>query len=330
MEMISIKMQTQIPLEKPKKEDIKKVSHFFIRENYGTIPSIGEPILKDGKWEVSINANYPRVLFNQIKKMPDKVRFMSFKNLGELTLSDSGQIISKPKYYEIVGSIQQKLKEVKESVEKALIKVAADKFSLLSFPDHMFTPIQDILAWLIVEDTIKLDEFLGNIYDDIKKQKYLQNIKILESVKLVKTQNGLVLPGDPLIEIEMKKDLALSEKLATALTYFYQNGYENLETITSFLGPHLILSGFVFRESVECNEIVAISESGFKEIITEYYPSDKAKLSKVPRYLLQLESIDILRPSKKVANSWEPNPTIFEKLKGEEDIIAPIQEMIIQ
>ena len=322
-------MQTKIPLEKPKKEDIKKRSHFFIRENYGTIPSIGEPIFKDETWQVPINANYPRILFNQIKKMPDKVRFMSFKNLGELTLSDSGQIISKPKYFEIVGSIQQKLKEIKESVEKALIKVAADKFSLLSFPDHMFTPFQDILAWLIVKDTIKLDEFFGNICDEIKKQKYLENIKVLESVKLVKTQNGLVLPGDPLIEIEMKKELSRAEKLAAALTYFYQNGYENLDTITSFLGPHLILSGFAYRESIECNDIVTINERGFKEIISECY-SDKAKLSKVPRYLLQLESIDILRPSKKVDNSWEPNPDLFARLKNEEDIIAPIQEIIIQ
>ena len=329
MKIVLIKMQAKLPIEKPKKEEIKRISHFFVRENYGTIPSTGEPKLDGDKWEIPINANYPRILFNHIKKMPDKVRFMSFKDLGILELSEHGEVVSKPKYHEIVGSINNKLNEIKNSVEKALIKVAADKFSLLSFPDHMFTPIQDILAWLLVEDTLKLDEFLMNIYDEDKKKKYLQNIKILESVKLVKNQNGLVLPGDPLIEIEMRKDISNSQKLAAALTYFYQNGYENLDTITAFLGPHLIISGQVYRESIECNQIIAIHEKGFKEMIAECY-NDKSKLSKVPRYLLQLESINILKPSDKFDNSWEPNPEVFQKLIGEEELIAPIRDIIIK
>ncbi len=322
-------MQTKIPIEKPQKEDIKRISHFFIRENYGTIPSIGEPKLEGEKWNVPINANYPRVLFNHVKQIPDKVRFMSFKNLGKLELSEKGIVISKPRYYEMVGAIKKRLDEIKVSVEKALLKVAADKFSLLSFPDHMFTPIQDILAWLILEDTLKLDEFLFNIHDETRKEKYLQNIKILESVKLVKNQNGLILPGDPLIEIEMRKDLSRTQKLATALTYFYQNGYENLDAISSFLGPHLIISAQVYRESIECNQIIAINEKGFKEIINESY-TDKSKLSKLPRYLLQLESINLLKPSEKFENSWEPNPEVFSKIIGEEELIAPIQEMIIK
>jgi len=323
-------MQAKLPVEKPSKGDIEKISHFFVRENYGTIPSVGEPKFIDNKWSVPVNASYPRILFNEVKKVPEKIRFMSFKDLGTIELSELGEIISRPKYYEIVGIIQNKLREIKESVEKALIKVAADKFSLLTFPDHMFTPIQDILAWLLIEDTLKLDEFLSNIYDEEKKQKYLQNIKVLESVKLVKNENGLILPADPLIEIEMKKDLSRSQKLAAALTYFYQNGYENLDTITSFLGPHLVISGYVYRESIECDEIVAIKGRGFKEMIVECYPYDKSKLSRVPRYLLQLEAINILRPSKKIQNSWEPNPTLLEKLKGEEEIIGPIQEIIIK
>ena len=145
----------------------------------------------------------------------------------------------------------------------------------------------------------------------------------------MKNQNGIVLPGDPLIEIEMRKTLSRSQKLAAALTYFYQNGYENLDTISAFLGPHLVISGQVYRESIECNELIAINERGFKEIIAECY-TDRSKLNKVPRYLLQLESIDVLKPSKKFDSSWEPNPEIFHKLIGEEELIAPIQEIIIK
>lgn len=321
-------MQEKLPIKNLDKKGILKRAHFFIRENYGTIPSAGEPIFKKGVWNVPIHANYPRILFDEIKKQPKKVRFMGFKNLGTIEFSENGEVISNPRYYEITGTIQHKLREIRESIEKALVKVAADRFSLLTFPDHMFTPIQDILSWLIINDRLKLKEFLEKISSD-KKEKYLQNIKILEDVNLIKQEKGLVLPAESLIEVEMNTKLNNVKKLYAALTIFYQRGYEHLDAITSFLGPHLIISGHVYRESIECNEKIAVKENEFKELINECY-YDKSKLTKLPRYLLQLEGIEVLLPSKKKENAWEPNPSLFNKLQGEEEIIAPIQNMIIQ
>jgi len=323
-----MKMQIRLPSEKISKEEAEKIVHQFIREHYGTIPSPGEPRLEEDIWKVPINASYPRILFNEYKKKPEKVRFMTFKNLGEIHLSKDGNIISQPRYIDIGAAIKSKLDEIRTSVEKALIKVGADRFSRLTFPDHMFTPIQDILSWLIIGDAIYVDEFLSKVVED-KKGKYLQNIEVLKSVGLIKQEGNLLLPGDSFIEIEMNTKLSNPQKLAASLTVFYERGYENIDTIRSFLGPHLILSGFCYEESVECDSIIAIRESEFRKVISEKY-YDASKLIKLPRYLLQLENIGLIQPSKKGnESSWEPNPELYAKLRGEENLIAPIQEMMI-
>jgi hypothetical protein len=96
------------------------------------------------------------------------------------------------------------------------------------------------------------------------------------------------------------------------------------------LGPHLIISGFAYTESIECNEILAIKQEEFRSVIEECYSNDKSKLTKLPRYILQLESIGVLIPSKRRDKSWEPNPELFERLRGEEDIIVPIQNLILR
>jgi len=324
-----MKTQNRLPLaQEISKEEAEKIVHQFIREQYGTIPSPGEPKLEEGIWKFPINANYPRILFNEYKKKPEKIRFMTFKNIGEIHLSNEGDIISHPRYFTIRGVIKLKLDEIRTSVEKALVKVGANKFSQLTFPDHMFTPIQDILSWLLIEDTINIHDFLSNVVGD-KKERYLQNIELLKSVSIIKQEGTLIIPGDSFVEIEMDTKLSNPQKLAASLALFYERGYENIDAIRSFLGPHLILSGFCYEESIECDSMIAIRETEFRKVISENY-YDTSKLIKLPRYLLQLENIGVIQQSKKIDEiSWEPNPELYEKLRGEEDLMAPIQEMII-
>ena len=164
----------------------------------------GQPAREEDAWVVPIHARYPRVLMDQAKRRKRKLRFMSFENLGQLKFSLAGEPLDQPRYYEIQGAIKARLEEVREKVEQALVKVGARGFAKLAFPEHIFTPLQDILSWLLVEERADLNEFLSLVHGSDRIEKYENHISLLESLGLLRKEGSTLSPGDLLIEIEME------------------------------------------------------------------------------------------------------------------------------
>jgi hypothetical protein len=110
------------------------MAHFFVRERYGNLPSVGMPALHNNCWIIPIHVKYPRVLFEKGTNHPKKVRYMNFEKVGEISIdADKGDIIDKPRYYDIKSEILEKLDFVQISVQKALVKTGAGNFSRLPF-----------------------------------------------------------------------------------------------------------------------------------------------------------------------------------------------------
>jgi hypothetical protein len=209
------------------KEEAWKRALEVIRTTYGTIPYPGKPVLEEGIWKIGIMARYPRVIVDETKNLPEKVRFMVFEDLGQIDIdANTGDIKNKPHYWHLQRSIRDKLQLIQTTVFKALIKVGAGQFSNLPLSEHIHTPLEDIISWLLIRNTLDLDVDLGNLPADFR-HKYRQSVNYLKSVGLVRISGSIVEPGNAMIEIERTCD-TLPQKLSKSLAYFFSKGYEYL------------------------------------------------------------------------------------------------------
>jgi hypothetical protein len=224
-----------------------------------------------------------------------------------------------------LGAIEDNLSSIRLAVEKALVKVGSANFSRLHFPAHMQTPITDILSWIIMKDKIDLEEVSSIIYDD--KDKYAQNIGLLIDTGLVRKVGSQILPNNPLIEIE-SKNKPLNETLADAITYFFSRGY-GMEGVRQVIGPHLTISAFCYEKAFEYSSIVPVTYNELEEIVADRY-GQASKLIKIPRYLIQLEDVGLLK-EKVIGNEieWIGFEEIFSKMKSEDEILESVQKFFV-
>jgi len=305
------------------KKDAKKIAYEEIRSRLGTVPSPGKPEKKDDVWKVPIVAKYPRVLSDESGKKPSKIRYMDFGEIEKIMVdSKNGEVLEKPTYYDVQSEIQEKLSEVRERVEEALVKAGSSRFAKLPFPEHMHTPIIDILSWVLTNDKIEIDIHI-DILAEKDKEKYLKNIQNLKQLGLVKKEGNIILPDNNLIEIERKYD-NLPNKVSNALAFYFERGHEFIESIREVLGPHLTISSYCYKEALEYGEIKSVTYDSIENIISRNYPGQLKKI-KLPRYLMQLESVNLLdqveRSGEKV---WIGKEDVFKQIQGEEEILSSV------
>lgn len=313
-------------LENLDKRVVERLAYDIIKTRYGNIPHPGEPVLKEGVWLVPIHVRYPRVIMDELGEHPKKVRFMDIRNVGDIKFdARTGVLMDKPHYNDVRGTIRAILESVATVVDKALVKVGADRFSRLPFPTHMHTPIVDILSWILVNNELDLEELFLKMPDDEKK-KYLQHVGSLADVGLVRMSEGKVLPDDYLIEVE-RRTSNLHEGLSDALTVFFERGYDMIDSIRQVLGPHLAISGYCYQSSLEYGDLIAFSYPMIEKSMMKRYSGEKR--IKIPRYIAQLEAVDLLKEDTvKGETVWLGDEEVFLRVQAQADILEPFSEYL--
>ncbi|MEA1895220.1 MAG: hypothetical protein U9N36_08485 [Euryarchaeota archaeon] len=207
----------------------KKIAYNWIRSTIGNIPHVETPVKEGGLWSIPIHANYPRVFNDVTTGRPQKLRFMSFKNIDEVKIAaNKGLIIDKPRFHDIQRKISENLTLVQETVQKAL-------------------------------------------------------------------------------------------------SFFFERGYEEVDSIFQVIGPHLTLSGICYERSFEYGAVIPQDYLEIESAFIETYSGAEIMRIKLPRYLVQLEAVDILE-SVTIAgtDSWSPNEKLFNKMCSERYVLAPI------
>jgi len=321
-------MQVRL-LESPiNKKDAQKRAHLFVREKYGNLPSVGIPEIQDNVWIIPINVKYPRVFFESATNKPKKVRYMNFERIGEIKIdANNGDIVDKPRSWDIKSEIKGKLDFVQLTVQKALVKTGAQNFSKLPFSEHMHTPIEDIISFLLLKDKIDLETELS-ILSEEEKEKYLKNIDLLITTGLIRKNDNFVLPDNAFVEIERSSD-NISSKLSKALSYFFAQGYDNISSIQQVLGPYLTISGYIYGQSIEYDDIIPVEYSEIQALIQQSY-GQSIKQMKIPRYLIQLNEVGLLDQSScRGEDMWLPKTDILRSVRMEETLLSPIRNMFI-
>jgi len=319
---------TEYPIDK---SEARSIAYNLIREKYGNIPSIGSPQFEKetGVWIIPIHVKYPRIMFDKIQEIPKKVRFLSFENLGLIKINAiTGVVIDKPSYFNIRNEVRERLVFVQSSVQKALVKIGANKFSQLPLSEHMHTPIEDIVSYLLLNDHLNLKEDLISLNQQ-EFEKYIKNIEILSKVGLVRRNNDFILPDNALIEIESSYE-EISQKLSAALAYFFEKGFNDIRSIQQVLGPHLTISGFIYETSFEYDNIMEVSYHEIERILSRAY-SDPSKILKLPRYLIQLEKVGLISQKElKGETYWLPQNEIYSEVLMQDEILSPIKSYLLK
>ena len=308
-------------------KDARKFAYEIIRNDLGSTPYPGKPKPEDGTWIVPIHVRYPRILSDEAGEVPEKARFMNFENVGEIKIdANKGCMIDRSSYYDVRSAIQEQLDKVRTTVEMALVKVGANRFAQLPFPEHMHTPIVDVLSWILINDRIDLSRDLSLI-SAVDREKYLQHIDVLKSTGLVRTSGDLIIPGNSLVEIE-RNYRELPEKISHAMAFFFEKGYTFIDSIKQVLGPHLTITGFCYEMALEYDEIRHINYESIERMILQRYRQEVKKI-KLPRYLIQLESVGLLEEAKISGKSvWSGKRDIYEGIREEEEILQPIRKFL--
>lgn len=322
-------MQVKL-IENPiNKKDAQMMAHLFVREKYGNLPSIGIPAFQDNIWVVPINVKYPRVFFEKGTNRPKKVRYMNFEKVGEIKIdANRGDIIDKPRYFDIKSEIKAKLDFIQISVQKALVKTGAQNFSKLPFSEHMHTPIEDIIAFLLLKDKLDLQNEISLLTDE-ERDRYMKNIDLLISTGLIRKSDNLIIPDNALIEIERSTG-DISSKMNKALSYFFAQGYDNISSIQQVLGPYLTISGYIYGQSIEYDDVIPVEFQEIQSIIQQNY-GQLVKQMKIPRYLIQLNEVGLLDQSViRGEDVWFPKADILRNVKLEDTLLTPIRNMFIE
>ena len=299
-----------------------------LRFEIGNLPHLGSPDYEDGEYVFPVLIRVPRVIFDEDREDPINVKFLSSEDLGVIRVdAESGEAAERTDVWQINKRIREKKKEVDRAIQMALVRAEAEKFSLLPFPEHRYTPIQDLLADVILRGQIPRERF-----DEIGTgawEKYEEYVDALIDAGLLRMENSRVTAADHLIEIEASTDEP-SEALNVALAYFFREGTYDHDMVFSILGPYLTIAGYYYRRSIETDDLPRIETRQFREQIRQAYSGRDGRLKafKLSRYLLQLEEIGILRSkSEKDGRGWVGDSEILAEVLSQREELRPIAEI---
>jgi hypothetical protein len=179
-----------------------------------------------------------------------------------------------------------------------------------------------------LRDKIDLDSEISFLTPE-EREKYLKNIDLLISTGLIRKNENFVIPDNALIEIERSTG-DISSKMNKALSYFFAQGYDNISSIQQVLGPYLTISGFIYGQSIEYDDVIPIEFQEIQTVIQQNY-GQLIKQMKIPRYLIQLNEVGLIDQNViRGEDVWLPKPEILRQVKLEDTILAPIRNMFIE
>jgi hypothetical protein len=306
-------------------ERARKEAQKVLTKEIGNLPHLGEAEYEEPHFIFPLNMRSPRVIFDKEGEEPRDVRFMSNIDLGEIKVhEETGEVVHKPSIGNINRKIKSQKKQIRESVSKALVSSAAERFSRLPFSEARFTPIKDIIARVVMNGEMYVEEIEDMREDD--RAKYEEYLEHLLEINLLRREGNRVEAEDPLIEIEDRFDQR-TEMVNAAMAYFFKNGESYMDDIKEILGPYLVLTSFYYLRALEIGELPAIREDEFRvELKKSYSPSDReVKDLKLANYLIQLEKIGMFQTSSN--QEWEGSEEVYENLLTDE-ALDPVSELI--
>lgn len=294
----------------------------------GNLPYIEDVEVEDDEYVFPLHIRLPRVIFDENRKRPVEVKFMSSKRIGEIRIDPESGDLTRTRIHDIKTNIRKQKRVIEEAVQKALIRSSARKFSKLPFPELRYTPILDVLSRLLLEGAVS-EEQLEQMSAQYEKS-YRDYIESLIDVGLARMQDDHLEADDILIEIRAREP-APPAQLNAAMAHFFEEGVNDLETIHQILGPYLALAGYYYTQVLESGEMPRLTEDEFEDQMDKVYRGSDRELKKfkLAHYLIQLEQVGILESEMDTGpRTWRGTEEVWDQVLQEQELLEPVSEVI--
>ena len=309
-------------------DEARKQAEQVLRFKIGPQYSLGEPESDGSEYVFPILISPPRVIFDETRSTPVDVQYLEETKVGEIRVDEDKELD-----YTLPQTVYRRVREyeekIQEAVEKALISAAAKDFTQLPFPENRYAPVEDLLAEVILQGSIAIEEisYLESS-DEGEDGKYTKYIRELEDLDLLRREDGQVTDGNILTNIQRDTDKS-HEALNAALAHYFRENVSNLDKIHQILGPYLAVAGFYYRLAIEANTLPTVKEKELRDAFEQHYKGrgkqTRVKMFKFSRYLLHLERAGILELiTKPDGRVWTGNETIKEDLEEQTHYLGVI------
>ena len=203
--------------------------------------------------------------------------YIKLRNVGVITLSKEGKLISKSTSDEFIRESIQKYKELIEKREKFIIKLFADKLIRVQQIYLCLTPMRKVLRSFLEQDFL-IDNLKRNF--DYKEIKYINFLKSFGYLR--KEGNKYTLDNHYIKKLDSKIDERNKEDKIRAITasifaehFDYMISELSNTSIVPFIG---IITTFC-NLLLEMNKNISLSIRGLYELYKEHYLSGQGERS---------------------------------------------------
>lgn len=278
--------------------------------------------------EFEVWADLPRVRLDPVSSKPTGALFYRFTDVGRVQVSaEKGSIRTSIGWREARKTIRERLETVEGSVEEAILRSGADKFSTLPFSEHMHTPLVDILSNLIYDERINTVAWTGNLPQDEDELKFTDYVDLLSRAELVRQEGTYLVPGNILLGL-IEKNPEAPKLLRQALSHFFK--VQDIENARRVIGPQLKLASKIYEAALEWGPDAGYDPATLRTAFVQAYNGQTKKILQFPRYLLQLEQIGIVRTVEEHgARVVRVQPDLFEHVRQSEKTLQPFRKALV-
>lgn len=319
-------IETDITMDEARRRAAK-----VVRQELGTFPRLGqgEYDRENNKFQFHLFIRSPKIISDDRRDEVVDIRYYNELDLGSVTVDgDSGEV-NRPNRSRIRKKIREQENEVEIAVQKALISAAGRKFSHLPFPENQYSPLEDILAELILNGQMSMDQ-IETMDENRSNDRYHEYLQKLLELDLAEQDDEVITNGSVLIDLLNETD-SYQEALNGAIGRYFEANIGEFMMIKRTLGPYLVIAGRYYRRALELDELPVVEEAELRRAIKYEYSGKnrERKLVKLSRYLIQLEDVGILESvSQDGKQYWVGKERIRDDLRDQSQYLATVQPLI--
>jgi hypothetical protein len=252
----------------------------FVSHHYGNLLSSAPPIFdeKTRIWIAEIKSDYPIVLQDDREPERKIVRFMSVHRIGRIIFDENLKFREKESTTreECTKVVESLLTMWRDRAEKIVVQASADYLIRISEFRHFFTPIEEVVDYLLEHDAIYDEELMQHrsIGKQTKTSKYLN---LLEGLDLIRRIDDGYENADLWLflreKCEENGEFDEDKFKRAILSEVIRKRYSALREVfeISRLQPTIHINNCIYKPSLEAEHLIYLTENSIVKNYKELY-----------------------------------------------------------
>jgi hypothetical protein len=299
-------------------KDATEAIERYVDNTYGDLITTGKPLhYKSRGWVAELKSDYPRTIRDDKDPHSTFVKFITLRELGEVTLSDNNEIEGTPRK-ELVERLTSSLTQWRQLVEEIILSTSSNRLAKIGRLKDTLNPIVLVVDHFSREgvDLLSYEE----IRKDPRSKKMLRWLEFLEQIKLVAKKDDGFTYGNKFSELE--KQLGPGENLTdTVISYIMQNYYATMRQALEIwrFDPYLHMETCYFGPSLQAGRLLYRKEASLLALYHKWYQKQSPNY-RIRPILDQLQEVGLLE---KEGEYWVGSKDMWKTL-------APLKEKVPQ